>query len=202
MELRKFEEQLGVPKDFLARVIIFSGANGAFSLLEQNKITLDQFLVQFEAECKQAGYHIPAKQFIECIERAVQRPRPQVVAVIKYIRSKGLKVAALTNNFYGNGPEDSPAWQRFKKLFDVFVESREVGLRKPDPEIYKICLRKLGVEAHEAIFLDDIGANLKSAKELGMKTIKVTDPAEALRELDRLLPFRLSPAFSKMDSKL
>jgi epoxide hydrolase-like predicted phosphatase len=72
-------------------------------------------------------------------------------------------------------------------MFHVFVESSAVGLRKPDPRIYQLTCRQLGVEPPQAVFLDDIGRNLKSARALGMTTIKVDDPDMALRELGAVL---------------
>ena len=75
--------------------------------------------------------------------------------------------------------------------FHVFIESSAVGLRKPDPRIYQLTCRELGVEPAQAAFLDDIGRNLKSARALGMITIKVEDPDIALRELGALLGFDL-----------
>src|SRR5438093_7982112 len=75
--------------------------------------------------------------------------------------------------------------------FDVFVESAVVGLRKPDPRIYELVCRELGVAPSRVAFLDDIGRNLKPARELGMTTIKVEDPDQALRELSALLEFDL-----------
>ena len=62
-----------------------------------------------------------------------------------------------------------------------------VGLRKPDPRIYRLVCRELGVEPAEAVFLDDIGRNLKAARARGMATIKVEEPIAALRELETLL---------------
>jgi putative hydrolase of the HAD superfamily len=67
-----------------------------------------------------------------------------------------------------------------------------VGLRKPDPRIYALACRELGVEPARTAFLDDIGRNLKTARELGMTTIKVDEPGQALRELSRLLGFPLA----------
>ncbi len=69
----------------------------------------------------------------------------------------------------------------------MFVESAVVGLRKPDPRIYELACRELGVEPARAAFLDDIGRNLKTARELGMATIKVDDPERALAELGALV---------------
>jgi putative hydrolase of the HAD superfamily len=67
-----------------------------------------------------------------------------------------------------------------------------VGLRKPDPRIYTHACRELGVAPAESVFLDDIGANLKAARALGMRTIKVETPEEALAELEQALGFALS----------
>ena len=75
--------------------------------------------------------------------------------------------------------------------FDVFVESCKVGLRKPDPLIYALACRELDVPPSAAVFLDDIGSNLKAAKALGMTTIKVDDPAVALGELGRIVGLSL-----------
>jgi putative hydrolase of the HAD superfamily len=62
-----------------------------------------------------------------------------------------------------------------------------VGLRKPDPAIYELAFAEMGVRGETIIFLDDIGANLKAARELGVTTIKVVEPAAALRELGTVL---------------
>ncbi len=76
--------------------------------------------------------------------------------------------------------------------FDVVVESSREGLRKPDPRIYTLVLDRLDVLASEAVFLDDLGINLKPARAMGMTTIKVVDPHDALAELERVLEFSLA----------
>jgi putative hydrolase of the HAD superfamily len=79
-------------------------------------------------------------------------------------------------------------------LFDVVVESAIEGLRKPDVRIYELTCARLAVTPSEAVFLDDLGTNLKPARAMGMTTIKVDDPATALAELERVLGFPLSAA--------
>ena len=86
------------------------------------------------------------------------------------------------------GPREG---HRLREHFDVFIESALVGLRKPDPRIYELVCRELGVAPARAAFLDDIGRNLKTARALGMTTIKVDDPDGALRELGGILGFDL-----------
>jgi putative hydrolase of the HAD superfamily len=69
-------------------------------------------------------------------------------------------------------------------VFDVVVESSVVGIRKPEPRFYEIACEQLGITPHEAVFLDDLGINLKPAAAMGMATIKVVDPDDALRRLE------------------
>ena len=99
-------------------------------------------------------------------------------------------VAALTNNWAheGGGGSETDA---LRDLFDVFVESSKVGLRKPDPRIYAHVCEALAIAPRDAVFLDDIGRNLKTARELGMTTIKVDEPEQALAQLSRHLSLPL-----------
>ena len=68
-------------------------------------------------------------------------------------------------------------------LFDLVVESSVEGIRKPDPEIYQLTCARLDVRPENAVFLDDLGVNLKPARALGMQTIKVIDEADAIASL-------------------
>ena len=76
-------------------------------------------------------------------------------------------------------------------LFDEIVESSQVGVRKPDPRFYEQACERLAIEPDEAVFLDDLGVNLKPARAMGMTTIKVDDPAVAIAELEQVVGFPL-----------
>ena len=76
-------------------------------------------------------------------------------------------------------------------LFDAVIESSKVGVRKPDPRFYELACEQLAIEPGEAVFLDDLGINLKPARAMGMTTIKVTDPSVALAELEAVVGFPL-----------
>merc|ERR1719327_2635868 len=98
-----------------------------------------------------------------------------MIQVLKRLRLAGFVVAALTNNFNTAPLADSEQQAaldeqhaKFVALFDHFIESRVVGMSKPDPRFYEYALSKIGCKPDEAIFLDDLGANLKTAKELGI----------------------------------
>ncbi|KAG0266348.1 hypothetical protein BG011_002467 [Mortierella polycephala] len=78
---------------------------------------------------------------------------------------------------------------QLKTIFHYFIESAILGLRKPDPAIYKKACEIVGVQPSEVVFLDDIGANLKSAQTVGMKTIRVEigQPEKAIKQLEGVL---------------
>ncbi|NEV80695.1 HAD-IA family hydrolase, partial [Rhodopseudomonas sp. BR0C11] len=69
-------------------------------------------------------------------------------------------------------------------LFDHVIESAKIGLRKPDPKIYQMMIEALGVDPKACVYLDDLGVNLKPAREMGMATIKVVSAEQAIAELE------------------
>jgi putative hydrolase of the HAD superfamily len=77
-------------------------------------------------------------------------------------------------------------------IFDVIIESSVIGFRKPNPKFYLLACEQLDIDPSEAVFLDDLGVNLKPARELGMTTIKVVDVASTLEELESILAMKLT----------
>ena len=189
-----YERELGIPAGFVNRLVAASAPGGAWSRIERGELALEGFYTAFDRECAAAGHAISARTLMERIG-AIAAPRPAMLGAIRRIRTRGLATAALTNNWIGEDGSDGGAPRDWLgDHFDVVVESSAVGLRKPDPRIYALVLERLRVAAVEAIFLDDIGGNLKPARALGMATIKVMDPAAALAELGDLLGFPLGGA--------
>jgi len=115
--------------------------------------------------------------------------RPRMLEAVRRLRARRRRVGALTNNW--KKAEPAPGGHSLRDHFDVMIESSVVGLRKPDPRIYELACQELGVGPGRTAFLDDIGSNLKSARALGMTTIKVSDPDVALRQLGALVGFDL-----------
>ena len=185
--IARYERDHGLPDGAINRVVVASGEAGAWSRLERGELTVEAFLIPFEADCRAFGIELGGARLMAYIAQA-NVPRPRMVEAIRRIRARGRRVGALTNNWVREGQHEGH-WLR--EHFDVFVESAVVGLRKPDPRIYALVCRELGVEPARAAFLDDIGRNLKAARALGMTTIKVDDPDVALRELGALLGFDL-----------
>jgi len=178
-----YERARGLPQNAINRAVVDAGEGGAWARLERGELTVDTFCVPFEAECRAAGITVDARDLMTRIAETTVA-RPQMLEAIRRLRRRGLRVGALTNNWHDAG---GTVGARLRREFDVFVESAAVGLRKPDPRIYDVVCRELGVAPTRAVFLDDIGRNLKPARALGMATIKVDDPGQALRELGTLL---------------
>ena len=182
--IARYERDHGLQPNAINRVVVAAGEGGAWARLERGELTIDAFLAPFEADCRGFGVEVDAARMMAYIAEAGV-PRPRMLEAIRRIRERGLRVGALTNNWVTDTPRSDG--HPLRRHFHVFVESSVVGLRKPDPRIYRLVCRDLGVEPSAAAFLDDIGGNLKAARALGMTTIKVEEPEAALRELGAVL---------------
>ena len=185
--IARYERDHALPAQAVNRAIRATGETGAWARLERGELSLEAFFAPFEADCRACGVEVNGARLMRYIAEA-GAPRPVMVDAIRRLRARGLRAGALTNNWVTEAPR--PA-HPVREHFDVFVESSVVGLRKPDPRIYELACRELGVAPSRAAFLDDIGVNLKAARALGIATIKVDDPVAALRELSALIGFAL-----------
>ena len=178
-----YEQRNGLPPDFIRGLNAQNPHDNAWALLERNAVPFDEFCDLFEAEAVAAGHKLDAREVIALLAGEV---RPEMVEAVRRCREH-CKTALLTNNFIA--PEGGIGLDEVLALFDVIIESSKAGVRKPDPRFYQLACDSLGIEPHEAVFLDDLGINLKPAREMGMHTIKVVDPADALRELEAVVGF-------------
>jgi putative hydrolase of the HAD superfamily len=185
----RYETEQGLPKDFIRGLNAANHHENAWARFERSQVTVDEFCDLYEVEAKTAGHEIDARAVLACLSGEV---RPEMIAALKAIKAKGLKQACLTNNFFRF--DDAPTSAKRSPvldLFDVIVESSQIGVRKPEPRFYEIACEQLEIEPAEAVMLDDLGVNLKPAREMGITTIKVVDPGQALAELEALLGFSL-----------
>jgi putative hydrolase of the HAD superfamily len=188
---RSYEDQHGLPHRFLSEVVLADAERGAWARLERGELTVAEFCTEFEAECAAAGERVDATALMDAVAGGFD-PRPEMVDALRALRSHGLRTGALTNNWVADEPSDR-GLTALTDLFDTVVESAVEGLRKPDPRIYELVCARLEVRPPESVFLDDLGVNLKAARALGMTTIKVVDPGEALAELAAVVGFPLAP---------
>ena len=147
--------------------------------------------------------NVDAKELFWSMMSVSSHPDPYMLPVLQKLKACGkFTIAALSNTVIvpPGSPSSVVTEEDLKTIFDVVVSSAHVGMRKPDPKIYEYTLQKLqarvgpDLKAEEVLFLDDIGENLKAAKALGMRTLKVwlgkTDLA--VKELENILQMDLS----------
>ena len=198
--LKEFEARNDLPEGFFAGLVGNYAArpDGAWQRLERGEILLDELCRIFDSEIAGLGYSVStAAMMLEMADYVVIRPR--MLEAVRRIRAHGLKTAALTNNWLMEGKDLER--EALMGRFDAFIESCRTGLRKPDPRIYELTCEALDVLPGEAVFLDDIGANLKTAARLGMLTIKVEDPDAALRGLGEAIGVELFDRTPAADSE-
>src|SRR5262249_52759025 len=155
-------------------VVVHGGDHGAWSRFERGELGLDDFAVAFEAECEAAGGTVVIADLFASLTGGARAGDaggavPEMAAAIRTIRAHGLRTAALTNNWIAADGDthvsgDTLMASELAGLFDTIVESARVGLRKPDPRIYELVCERLDVTPSVSVFLDDLGANLKSAR--------------------------------------
>jgi putative hydrolase of the HAD superfamily len=178
------EAERGVPAGFIRTVNATNPDDNAWARLERSEIGLDAFAELWAAEASALGHDLDGRLVLE---RLAGEIRPRMVTAIERCRQSGFKTACLTNNFLSEERAVSREVARVYELFDAVLESRVLGVRKPDPLFYELACEALAVRPEESVFLDDLGVNLKPARALGIHTIKVTDPDDALEELGSLL---------------
>lgn len=183
------EASIGAPKDFIRTINATNPETNAWAQFESNQLSMDEFDEMFAEESAAAGHRIPGRDVIARLSGEI---RPRMVEVLRRCKQE-YRIACITNNVKaGEGPgmsRDSAkaaAVADVMSLFDLVVESSIEGIRKPNPEIYTLTCERLGIAPHEAVFLDDLGINLKPAKALGMRTIKVLNEAQAINALGEI----------------
>ncbi|KAK7485430.1 hypothetical protein BaRGS_00023378 [Batillaria attramentaria] len=184
-----FETHAQLPVGTISQIIVKSGTDGAWHLLEQGDLTLSEFSAAFSKECSEkVGRDVDVSPLVRHLRGMTRaEPFPDMVDAVKCVHAEGLKTALLTNNWFTDDQKTRSLLPVDVSMFDVVTESCRVGRRKPHEEIYRRCLESLEVAPQEAIFLDDLGMNCKTAKKLGIHPIKVSSTAQGIRELEEKL---------------
>ncbi len=187
----KYEQEAGLPEDFIRGLNTRNPDTNAWAKMERSEVSLPGFVDLFEAEALERGQKLDGWNVLRILSGDI---RPQMVEALRRCKAAGFRVACITNNMKtGDGPGMSRSPQKAKAvaevmtLFEHVVESSKVGFRKPDPRIYQYACKLVGVAPDLCIYLDDLGINLKPARALGMRTIKVGDPDVALTELQEMV---------------
>ena len=182
----RYEHERGLPEGFLRNLNATNPDTNAWARFERTELDLDGFCAAFEAEARAAGGEVDGREVMACLAGDL---RPRMIDAVRRCHER-LRTALITNNVLDMAPKHGPSMlDHVGDIFHVVIESSKVGMRKPDPRIYEMCCDELGVPPDACVFLDDLGINLKPARAMGMTTIKVIDPDDALRELEAAVGF-------------
>lgn len=180
----EFEEANSLPKDIIRTINSENPDMNAWAQFESNSITIGQFNDLFLKEAKAKGFDIKGRDIIKLLKGSI---RENMVSFLRELKSD-FKLGCITNNVKSSSQENTDSeTEEVMSIFDHVIESSIVGIRKPNPEIYMMSCDALNVSPDQCIYLDDLGINLKPARELGMMTIKVIQPEDAIQEVRNLL---------------
>ena len=186
----RFEASRGLPENFIRTVNSTNIHDNAWAKFESSEIDVDEFDEAFRIEAEALGHSVRGKDVLSLLAGEFRPRMARVLAECK----RHYKVGCITNNMKNTPPPPStpaPNPERAARTaaileeFDVVVESSVEGIRKPDPRIYRLACERLGVAPANAVFLDDLGINLKPARAMGMITIKVVTEDQAIADLER-----------------
>jgi putative hydrolase of the HAD superfamily len=187
----KFEAERGLPADIIRRVNAANHQENAWAKFERAEVDIDAFDALFATESLALGAEIRGKDILPLLYGEL---RPEMVEALRRVRAE-FKTGCITNNLPANsiGSQGGRALyvSEVMTLFDHVIESAKIGVRKPDPRIYGMMTEALGVDPKACIYLDDLGVNLKPAREMGMTTIKVLNATQAIAELEAVTNLRL-----------
>ena len=192
----RLEAERGLPRDLIRRINAADPDSNPWALLERAEIARAEFDARFAAEAERLGHELRGADVLAVLAGAI---RPGMVAALDALRARGLKLGCITNNVpESSGPGMAATAESEARYADIFarfqqvIESSKAGVRKPDPRIYLMMCEALGVEPEQCVYLDDLGINCKPAAALGMRAIKVTGKAQALKDLSDAIGFDLT----------
>jgi len=180
----RFEGERGLPVDIIRRTNANNHWENAWAKFERSELDLEAFDQLFASESMALGAEVRGKDVLPLL---VGDLRPEMVEALRVVKSR-FKTGCITNNLPANAIGSASGRSLYiaevMALFDHVIESAKIGLRKPDPRIYRMMIDALAVDPKHCVYLDDLGVNLKPAREMGMATIKVINGPQAIAELE------------------
>lgn len=188
----RFETERGLPIDIIRRTNAANHLENAWAKFERAEVDVDTFDKLFAEESRVLGAEVRGRDVLPLLQGDL---RPEMVEALKRIKAR-FKTGCITNNLPANAIGSMTGRSLYVAevmvLFDHVIESAKIGLRKPDPRIYKMMVETLTVDPKACVYLDDLGVNLKPAREMGMTTIKVASGAQAIAELEAATGLKLT----------
>jgi putative hydrolase of the HAD superfamily len=180
----RFEAERGLPADIIRRTNAANHWENAWAKFERAEVDIEAFDQLFAAESAGLGAEVRGRDVLPLLSGEL---RPEMVKALRRVKGR-FKTGCITNNLPANAIGSASGRSLYiaevMALFDYVIESAKIGLRKPDPRIYRMMVEALGVDPTACVYLDDLGVNLKPARDMGMTTIKVIDAGQAIAELE------------------
>jgi putative hydrolase of the HAD superfamily len=180
----RFEAERGLPADIIRRTNAANHWENAWAKFERAEVDIDAFDHLFAAESLALGAEVRGRDVLPLLSGDL---RPEMVEALRMVKTK-FRTGCITNNLPANAIGSVGGRSLYiaevMALFDHVIESAKIGLRKPDPRIYRMMVEALGVDPKHCVYLDDLGVNLKPARDMGMTTIKVLNAPQAIAELE------------------
>ncbi|MFA5890423.1 MAG: HAD family phosphatase [Actinomycetota bacterium] len=195
LSFEQFEDALSLPEGSLLAAFIHRPDDGEpdFALLEKGQISEGEFYRRMMNKLREhTGVDIELPEEPAVIRRRLFggiRANDQMLTAAAAI-GRYYKTAILTNNV-----KEWTDWREMVNahIFDLVVDSSAEGMRKPDPEIYRLTCARLAIEPHRAAFVDDIPDNVHGAAAVGIHAIQFTTTDEVLAQLRALFPRAFTP---------
>jgi putative hydrolase of the HAD superfamily len=180
----RFERERALPADIIRRTNAANHLENAWAKFERAEVDIDTFDRLFAEESAALGAEVRGKDVLPLLSGDI---RPDMVEALKRVKAD-FKTGCITNNLPANAIGSATGRSLYiaevMVLFDHVIESAKIGLRKPDPRIYHMMIEALKVDPRNCVYLDDLGVNLKPARDMGMTTIKVVNAPQAIAELE------------------
>ncbi|MEZ5169964.1 MAG: HAD family phosphatase [Acidimicrobiia bacterium] len=175
--INAYEDEIGLPRDSL---IPYFRGDPVMSRVERGEIPVRDFWKYLGTTVQERhGVRIDLRRFAEVAETAGSL-EPQMIDLVRELHGR-YRLGLLTNNV-----KEASKWRRElpHDLFDVQIDSSDVGLRKPDPLIYELMVEKIGHPASKIAYVDDFEENLPPARDLGLNVVHFTDPGQCRAALE------------------
>jgi putative hydrolase of the HAD superfamily len=180
----RFEAERGLPTDIIRRTNASNHWENAWAKFERAEVDIETFDQLFAAESLALGAQVRGRDVLPLLSGDL---RPEMVEALRRVKAT-FKTGCITNNLPANAIGSAAGRSLYiaevMALFDHVIESAKIGLRKPDPRIYRMMVEALGIKPEACVYLDDLGVNLKPARDMGMTTIKVVSAPQAIAELE------------------
>jgi epoxide hydrolase-like predicted phosphatase len=168
--------------DLMRRWMASGAEHNAVHDLETGRLSSAEFERLLAAELAAEDGTVPPHEGRLARMFAGFRADETMVGVVRRARAAGVRTGLLSNSWGFDYPREG-----WPELFDAVVISGEVGLRKPDPEIYVLAAERLGLPAESIVFVDDLRPNVRAATAAGMVGVLHSDPGATMAELESLL---------------